>query len=149
MRPNFPFLSAATNVNSNLHRAASRAFSGCLPFFFIRLLLSEVPLPPLPVTLAHFALSLYDRVFRLPTSILISGLTSLEVKPRLFRSFWRTFPCTHPLNMLPPTSTKKDLFACRPSPPWHPSSFTVESTLSFPCSRSDSPLPHQGAAHAH
>ena len=37
-------------------------------------------------------------------------------------------------------------------PPFHPSnlpSFTVESTLSFPCSHSDPPLTRQGAALAH
>ena len=51
--------------------------------------------------------------------------------------------------MLPSTSPREALFACPPFPPWNPLSFTVESTLSFPCSRSDLPLSRQGAALAH
>ena len=39
--------------------------------------------------------------------------------------------------MLPFTSPREALLACPPSPPWNLSSFTVESTLFFPCSRSD------------
>ena len=37
--------------------------------------------------------------------------------------------------MLRSTSPKEGLLACPPYPPWNPSSFTVESTLSSPCSR--------------
>ena len=36
-----------------------------------------------------------------------------------------------------------------PCPPWNLPSFTVESTLSSPCSRSDPPHARQGAALAH
>ena len=42
--------------------------------------------------------------------------------------------------MLSPTPLRKVLFACSPYPPWNTRSCTVESTLSSPCSRSDSPL---------
>ena len=51
--------------------------------------------------------------------------------------------------MLPSTSSREALLACPPCPPWNLPSFTVESTLSTPCSRSDPPLSYQGAALAH
>ena len=51
--------------------------------------------------------------------------------------------------MLPSTSPMEALLACPPSPPWNLSSFTVETTFSSSCSRSDLPLSHQGAALAH
>ena len=51
--------------------------------------------------------------------------------------------------MLPSTCSREALVACPPCPPWHLPSFTVESTLSSPCSRSDPPLSRQGAALAH
>ena len=54
---------------------------------------------------------------------------------------------THPLML---SSTPREApFACPPSPPWNLPSFTVESTLSSSCSRSDAPLSRQGAALAH
>ena len=51
--------------------------------------------------------------------------------------------------MLPFTSSREALFACPPFPPWNSPFFTLESTLSSPCSRSDLPLSRQGAALAH
>ena len=51
--------------------------------------------------------------------------------------------------MLPSTSATEALLACPPFPPWNLPSFTVEPTLSSPCSRSDPPLTRQGAALAH
>ena len=42
--------------------------------------------------------------------------------------------------MLPSTCSRQALVACPPFPPWNLPFFTVESTLSSPCSRSDSPL---------
>ena len=51
--------------------------------------------------------------------------------------------------MLLSTSLREALLACHPCPPWNLPSFTVESTLSTPCSRSDPPLSRQGAALAH
>ena len=133
----FPFLSA-TNLTKleRLHRAASRAITGCLSSSPIPLLPSEASLPPLRVTLTHFTLFSYERALRLPTSFPISGLARLGVKPRLCRSFWRAFASTHPL-MLPSTCSRKALVACPPFPPWNLPSFTVKSTLSTPCSRSD------------
>ena len=106
--------------------------------------LSEASLPPLLVTLTHFTLLSYERALRLPTSFPISGLARLGVKPRLCRSSWRAFASIHPL-MLPSTS-RDALLAC---PPWNLPSFTVESTLSTPCSCSDPPLTRQGVALAH
>ena len=70
------------------------------------------------------------------------------MKPRLWRSFWRTLASTHPL-ILPSTSPRETLFACSLFPPWNLPSFTVESILSSSCSRSDRPLSRQGAALAH
>ena len=78
----------------------------------------------------------------------ISGLARLGVKPRLCRSSWRAFASTHSL-MLPSTCSREALVACPPCPPWNLPSFTVESTLSTPCSHSDPPLSCQGAALAH
>ena len=51
--------------------------------------------------------------------------------------------------MLPSTSPKEALLACPPFPSWNLPSFTVESTLSTPCPRSDPPFSRQGAALAH
>ena len=63
----FPFLSV-TNVTKleRLHRVASRAITGCLLSSLIPLLLTEASLAPLLVTLAHFAVSSYERTLRLP-----------------------------------------------------------------------------------
>ena len=135
----FPFLSA-TNITKleRLYRAASRAITGCLSSSPIPLLLTEAFLPPLRVTLTHFTLFSYERALRLPTSFPISDLARLGVKPRLCRSSWRAFASIHPL-MLPSTCSREALRACPPCPPWNLSSFTMESTLSTPCSRSDPP----------
>ena len=145
----FPFLSA-TNFTKleRLHRAASRAITDCLSSSPIPLLLTEASLPPLRVTLTHFILLSYERAFRLPTSFPISGLARLGVKPRLCRSSWRAFASTHPL-MLPSTCSREALLAFPSFPPWNLPSFTVDSTLSTPCSHSDPPLSRQGAALAH
>ena len=51
--------------------------------------------------------------------------------------------------MLPSTCSREALVACPPCPPWNLPSFTVESTLSSPCSRSDLPHSRQGAALGH
>ena len=145
----FPFLSA-TNITKleRLQRAASRAITGCLSSSPIPLLLTEASLPPLRVTLTHFTLLSYERALRLPISFPISGLARLGVKPRLCRSSWRVFASTHPL-MLPCTCSREALLACPPFPPWNLPSFTVESTLPTPCSRSEPPHSRQGAALAH
>ena len=144
-----PFLSTTNHTKlERLHRAASRAITGCLLSSPISLLLTEASLPPLRVTLTQFTLSSYERALRLPTSFPISGLARLGVKPRLCRSSWRAFASTYPL-VLPSTCSREALVACPPCPPWNLPSFTVESTLPTPCSRSDLPLTRQGAALAH
>ena len=51
--------------------------------------------------------------------------------------------------MLPSTCSREALLACPPCPPWNLPSFTVESTLVSPCSRSNPPLSRQGAALVH
>ena len=124
---------------------ASRTITGCLSSSPIPLLLTEAFLPPLRVTLTHSTLFSYEQALRLLTSFPISGLARLGVKPRLCRSSWRAFASTHPL-MLPSTCSREALVAC---PPWHLPSFTVESTFFSPCSRSDPPHSHQGAALTH
>ena len=145
----FPFLSA-TNFTKleRLRRAASRAITGCLSSSSIPLLLTEASLPPLRVTLTHFTRSFYERALRLPIFFPISGLARLGVKPKLCRSSWRAFASTHPL-MLPSTCSREALLAYSSFPHWNLPSFTVESTLSSPCSRSDPPYSRQGAALAH
>ena len=102
----FPFLSV-TNITKleRLHRAASRAITGCLSSSPIALVLSVASLPPLRVTLTYFTLSSYERALRLPTSFPTSGLARLGVKPRFCRSSRRAFASTHPL-MLPSTSSR-------------------------------------------
>ena len=136
----FPFLSATNFTKLEcLHRAASRAITGCLSSSPIPLLLTETSIPPLRVTLTHFTLLSYERALRLPTSFSISGLARLGVRPRLRRSSWRAFASTHPL-MLPSTCSREALLACPPFPPWNLPSFTVESTLPTPCFYSDPPL---------
>ena len=45
-----------------------------------------------------------------PNLLSISGLARLGVKPRLYRSSWRSFASTHPL-VLPSTSTREALLA--------------------------------------
>ena len=145
----FPFLSASNFTKmERLHRAASRAITSCLSSSPIPLLLTKASLPPLQVTLTHFTLLSYEQALRLPTSFPISGLARLGVKPRLCRSSWRAFASTHPL-VLPFTSCREALLACPPCLPWKLPSFTVESTISTPYSRSDPPLTHQGMALAH
>ena len=135
----FPFLSVTNFTKlARLHRAASRAITGCLWSSAIPLLLSEASLRPLRVTLTHFTFLSHERALRLPTSFPISDLARLGVKPRLCRSSWRAFASTHPL-MLPSTCSREALLACPPCPPWNLLSFTVESTLSSPFSRSDAP----------
>ena len=145
----FPFLSA-TNITKleRLHRAASRAITDCLSSSPIPLLLTEASLPPLRVTLTQFTFLSYERALRLPTSFPISGLARHGVKPRLCRSSWKAFASTHPL-MLPSTCSREALLVFPPCPPWNLPSFTVESTLPTPCSRSDSPHSRQSAALAH
>ena len=144
----FPFLSV-TNFTKleRLHRAASRAITGCLSSSPISLLLSKASRPPLRVTLTHFTLLSYERALCLPTSFPISGLARLGVKPRLCRSSWRAFVSTHPL-MLPSAFSRKARLVCPPFPRNLPL-FTVESTLSSPCSCSDLPLSRQNAALTH
>ena len=114
----------------------------------IPLLLTEASLSPLRVTLTHFTLLSYERALCLPTSFPILGLATLGVKPRLCRSSWIAFAFTHPL-MLPSTCSREALPACPLFPPWNLPPFTVESTLSSPCSSSDPLLSRQGAALAH
>ena len=145
----FPFSSIVSITKlERLHRAASLAIAGCLLSCPIPLFLSEASPPPLRVTLTHFTLSSYERALRLLASFPISGLARLGVKPRLCRSSWRAFASTHPL-MLFSTCSREALLACPLFPSWNLPSFTVGSTLSTPCSRSDPPLPRQGATLIH
>ena len=123
----------------NDRRRAANILLKISRLFSLFLLYSEASLLPLRVTPNHFTLSSYERALRLPTTFPISGLTRLEVKPRLCRSSWRAFASTHPL-MLPSTCSREVLVAWPPSSPWNLPSFTMESTLSSSCSRSDLPL---------
>ena len=148
--PGWFFFLSATNFTKfeRLHRAASHAIAGCLSSCPIPLLLTEASLPSLRVALTHFTLLSYEQALRLPTFFSISGLARLGAKPRVCRLSRRAFASTHPL-MLPSTCSREGLVACPPFPLWNLPSFTVESTLSTPCSRSDPPLTRQGVALAH
>ena len=131
------FLQIGTKLKC-LHRAASCAITSCLSSSPIPLFLSEASLPTLRVTLTHFTFFSYEQALRLPTFFPISGLARLGVKPRLCRSSWRAFASTH-LLMLLSTSPREAVLACPPFPPRNLLSFTMESTLSSSCSRSDPP----------
>ena len=141
-----PFL-IATNLTEleRLHRAASRAITGCLSSSPMPLLLSEASLPPLRVTLTHFTLFSYERALRLPTSFPISGLARLGVKPRLCRSSWRALASTHPL-MLPSTCSREALVACPPCPPWSLPSFALWGLPFLLRALALAPLSRRGAA---
>ena len=91
----FPFLSV-TNITEleRLHRAASRAITGCLSSSLIPLLLSEASLPPLRVTLTHFTLSSYERALRLSTSFPISGLARLRSETKTLQIVMES-SCVH------------------------------------------------------
>ena len=144
----FPFLSISNIIKlERLHRAASRAITGCLSSSPIPLL-SEASLPPPQVTLTHFTLSSHERALRLPTSLPISGLARLGLKPKLCILSWKAFASTHPL-MLSCISSREALLACPPFPPRNLPSFTMECTLFTLCSHSDPPHSRQGAALAH
>ena len=64
------FLSSVTDITKleRLHRAASRAITGCLSSSSILLFLSEASLPTLRVILTHFILISCERALHLPTS---------------------------------------------------------------------------------
>ena len=124
-------------------QTTSGAISRCLSSSTIAILLSETSLLPLRVTLAHFALSSYERALCLQTCFSILGLARFGVKPRLCRSFWRAFASIHRL-ILFPAFPREVSFACPPTPSWNRPSFAVKPTLSSPCSRSNPPLPRQG-----
>ena len=97
----FPFPSVANFTKLEcLHRAASRAITGCLSSSPIPVLLSEASLPPLRITLTHFTLLSYEWALCLPISFPISGLARLGVKPRLCRSSWRAFASHSPAHAL-------------------------------------------------
>ena len=85
----FPFF-RFTNLTKleRVHRAASRAISGCLSSSTIFLLLSETSLSPLRVSLTHFSLTSCSLS---PKLLSISSLARLGVKPSLFRFSWRAF----------------------------------------------------------
>ena len=127
----FPFLSATNFTKLEcLHRAASRAITGCLSSSPIPILLSGAFLPPLRVILTHFTLSSYQWALRLPTSFSISDLARPGVEPRLCRTSWRAFASTHRL-MLPSTCSREALLACPSFCPWNLPLFTVEFTLHY------------------
>ena len=109
----FPFLSA-TNLTKleRLHRAASRAITGCLSSSPTPLLLSEVFFISPTSHPDSFTFLSHERALRLPT-FPISRLARLRVKPRLCKSSWRAFASTHPL-MLPSTCSREALVACPP-----------------------------------
>ena len=87
---------------------ASRAIIGCLASSPIPLLLSEASLPPLRVTLTHFARLFYKRALCLPNSFPIPGLARLGVKPSTFQILLRAFGSIHLLIH----SSREVLFAC-------------------------------------
>ena len=90
----FPFLTV-TNICKvkRLHRAASRAITGCLSSSLIPIL-SEASLPSLQFTRTHFALSSNERALRLPTSFSISLLARPGSETKTLKIFLESF-CVH------------------------------------------------------
>ena len=136
----FPFLSAtiSPNWNASTERPVAPSPAASRPslplFLYLRLLYLPYESPGL---ISLFRLMSETFVSQPPFPI--SGLARLGVKLRLCISSWRAFVFTYPL-MLPSTSSREALLACLPFPPWNLPSFSVESTLTSPCSRSDPPL---------
>ena len=130
-----------------IYRMASSAIFDCLSSFPVLLLFSEASPPPLRITLTHFALSSNKPAVRLSTSFPVSGLARLGVKPRLSRSSGRAFASTHPLMFSSTSPREVSLHALLLL--LGTSFFTVESTLSSPCSRSEPPLTRQDVVLAH
>ena len=134
-----PFL-RVTNVNKlDALTAGPAAPSPAVSRPPLSLFSSQRRLLPLRVTPTHFALTFYDRVLRLPTSVHISGLAILRAKSRLSCFLGELL---HPLIrsyfllLLPGGSFSSFLH----SPPRNPSSFSVELILSYRCSCFDPPL---------
>ena len=117
---------------------ASSAISGSLSFSPIPFFLSEASLLPLRVTLSHFTLSSYEQALGLQPPFPFQVWPGLEWNQDSSRSSWKAFGSTHPL--MPSPTPREVFFACPLSPPWNPPFFSVESTLSSSCSRSDYPL---------
>ena len=69
-------------------------------------------------------------------------------KTKTLQIFLESF-CIHPPAHASFFSLREALLACPPSPPWNLLFFTVESTLSSSCYRSDPPFFRQGTAVAH
>ena len=82
----------------------------------------------------------YKAMRRVTILVRILYTTHLKINRMLF---WFSYRILHPntnMALLPSTSLREALLACPPCPPWNLPSFTVESTLSSQCSRSDPPL---------
>ena len=91
----FPFLSV-TNITKleRLHRAASRAITGCLSTSPIPLLLSKASLPHLRVILTHFTLSSYERALCLLTSFFYFWFGQTWSKTKTLQIVLKRF-CVH------------------------------------------------------
>ena len=100
----FPFLSIAKL--KCIHGEAR----GCLWSSSIPLLLSDESciLYKSPRLISPYPL--YERVLRLLTSSALVSLARHDVKPRLFRSFWRDLASIHSLKLSP--SSSRDAFFC-------------------------------------
>ena len=126
----FPFLSASSFTElQRLHRAASRAITGCLSSSPIPLLLTEASLPSLRINLTHVTLSSYERALRLlnlsyfrfgqsrsETKTLQIVLESFCVHSFAYGSFsffWRGSSC------LPSLSSVESTFLYRGIHPFH------------------------------
>ena len=75
----------------------------------------------------------------------ILDMARLEMKPRLYTTYWKTFSSIQPL-MLFLSSPREDIFALPPCLPWNLTSSRVEFPLFTSCSHSDPHLSRQGAA---
>ena len=128
----FPFLSA-TNFTKleRLHRAASRAITGCLSSSPIPLLLTEASLPPLRITLTHFTLLSYERALRLPASFPISGLARHGSETKTLQIVLESF-CVHSPAHASFYLFWDDLLACPPFPLHATVPIPLSPTLTLP-----------------
>ena len=146
----FPFTCSSHALTvERMHRSSCRAISGCLSSTPTFLLLLESLLPPLQITLTHQSLSFYERALRLPSSFPIGDLARADLRTRLKKSSWRSFCRNHAL-VSDSKCPRSSLVLCPPFPPWSSSRrFTIATSLSVSCSRSDPVSSRNAAATSH
>ena len=146
----YPFTSQThCNTLERMHNSSCRVISGCLSSTRVDLLLLESLLPPLSVSLTHQSLSFYERAVRLPGSFPVSSLAKRSYRTRLKKkSSWRSFCQNH--SLIPDPQTIREPLTFLSTAPWSDAPrYSISTTLSEPCSRTDPPGVRYDAAISH